>query len=395
MSADAERGRVRVVAAVIVHMAGIGLALGITYPLIAVTFERWQAPAWVTGLAGSLPFVAMLLAGPFLPGWIRRVGAWPAMLGGCALAIGALLALPLAPSVPAWLAARFVMGIGTALPWLVGETWLNAATTERRRGLVVGLYAATFFGGFALGPLALERTGIDGYAPVVVAVGAIVLTLLPLALVSRLAPSIRPADGAPRGLRALAAAPLAGAAALAAGLLESAAFALTPVWGLRMGADEARSLELLAILVAGGLVLQLPLGALGDRMRREALVLTVAALALAATALLLAAGARAATVAWIAWPAWLALGGAALGVYTAGLALLGARVGTAQLAGASAAYLMLYQTGGAVGPTLAGAAVAAFGPQAFPALAAVVAIALGAGAWRTLRASTAPGIAPR
>ena len=54
-------------AVVIVSTFFLGLGHGLGYPLTSVTFERWGAPAWVTGLAAGMPALAALVLLPFAP----------------------------------------------------------------------------------------------------------------------------------------------------------------------------------------------------------------------------------------------------------------------------------------------------------------------------------------
>ena len=46
-------------AAVVLHMAGIGLTLGVLFPLTSLTLERWGSSERVIGLAGSMSPIAI------------------------------------------------------------------------------------------------------------------------------------------------------------------------------------------------------------------------------------------------------------------------------------------------------------------------------------------------
>lgn len=125
--------------AVMLHMLGIGLTLGLTFPLTSLTLEAWGSAAWVIGLAGAMAPLAILLFMPMLPNVAQRLGAVRAMILGCCVGIAALLAMYRFQSVPVWIAMRFVIGAGLALPWLAGDIWINSVAKEENRGRVIAV----------------------------------------------------------------------------------------------------------------------------------------------------------------------------------------------------------------------------------------------------------------
>ena len=342
-------------AAVMVHMTGVGLTLGVLFPLTSLTLAGWGAASGLVGLAGAVSPIAILLLMPALPRLARRLGAIRAMSAGCTLASVALVAMYLVPTTSAWIVGRFVIGAGLALPWLVGDVWINTVATETSRGRVVGVYVACFFSGFSLGPVLLDAVGIDGFAPHALGTGALALATVPLLAASRLAPSIEVAGNA-TVLASMRAVPVVAVGALVAGFSEGASFALLPVWGIEIGLAETATLRLLSVFLVGGIVWQLAAGVVADRFGRQRLLGGVgAALAAVAIALHLASGAALLALAFVA-------GGLVLAIYGLSLTLLGQRFDANELATASAAYLVLYQLGSVSGPLVAGVAMDAVGP---------------------------------
>lgn len=370
-------------AAVIAANFGLGLAYGMSYPLTALTFERWGAAPWLTGVAGAAPAVAVLLTLPIVPGLARRLGTVPAMLIGCALYAGGFLLMPMLPSPGAWIAFRFLMGVGITLPWLISETWLNTVADDGNRGRVMAMFVVSLFAGFAAGPLAVEHLGIEGAAAFAVGAAAMALTALPLFLARRLAPEVGGrGDGAGGLLRAARLAPLSLAGAVAAGTAEMGFLALLPVYAIASGVAEGAALRLLAALMLGGLALQLAVGWLSDRLRSRAALLAALALACAG---LTASLPLTVSEGWLGLANAFLLGGAVLGFYSVSLTMLGERVRGGDLALANAAFIMAYQVGAMAGPAIGGAALG-WERAAFPALIAGVALALAAAtaavAWR-------------
>lgn len=356
MSSDA--GRRASLAALMVHMAGIGMTLGLLFPLTSLTLLSWGSSDWEIGLAGAMSPVAILLLMPYLPTAVSLLGAVRAMALGCAIAALAIAAMHVFQNVPAWIACRFVIGAGLALPWLTGDVWVNTVAVERSRSKVVGGYVVCFSVGLACGPVLLERVGTDGFGPHAAGIGALLMALLPLLVVARFAPpiAVTRGDGVLDAMRAV---PVVAVGALTAGFTESAAFALFPVWALGIGQTETGALRLLSAFVVGGIALQVIIGAVADRAGRRPLLIGVgAALGLVALALHHSSGGAVFVLAFAA-------GGLVLAIYALSLTLLGQRFAATELAMASAAYLMLYQIGSMSGPLLTGVAMEIFGTGGF------------------------------
>jgi MFS family permease len=105
--------------------------------------------------------------------------------GSLAMAAGGALYL-LAGSVAALVAARLVVGMGEGAVYTAGATWAVDLAPEDRRGLALGLFGLSVWGGLSLGPLAGEllRSGA-GYDAVWILTaalplaGALIATRLP------------------------------------------------------------------------------------------------------------------------------------------------------------------------------------------------------------------------
>lgn len=368
-----DRTRFWSLASVITHMFFIGLTLGVSFPLTSLILEARDTAGWLIGLIGSMPAFGILLIMPLAPRLVGRIGTIQAMCLGCLIGSIGLILMPLLPAVEAWLVLRFMMGIGLALPWLVGETWINTVTREQSRGRVVALYTAALFVGFGIGPILLTATGIEGWTPFLVAIGAVVGALLPLVAAASKAPKVGAQAGSPSLLKAARMAPLVMAGALVAGFAETACFSLFSVYGLRAGLDQAAALQILTVLIAGGVVLQYPIGFIADRLQRHAVLAGICGL----TALMTLVMPLAFDALWSAFLIAFLLGGAVLGFYSLSLTILGERYPVESLALANAAFLILYQLGGMAGPASAGAAMHLWDPHGFALVLGALAVFLG------------------
>ena len=345
-------------AAVFSASFGVGLIFGFQPPLMALVLERAGASSFEIGAVSSISTVAVMLCGPLYPGAIGRLGLRLAVILGIAVSTAVMLVMPLLPGFHGWLALRLLTGCALGLEWIASEIWLNRLATDQTRGTVIGTYATVFAAGVMSGPLLLQLTGTSGWRPFVV--GAVCLALTALPLLAARDPEAGDATGDRlQWLRIARAAPIVMLAALIAGLVESAYVSLLPVFALLRGLDEHSALLLVTVFLAGNVILQLPIGRLGDRLGRYRVLALCAAVCVIGPILLSAVMG----VPWLVWPLLLLWGGTMYGFYTQGIALLGESYPHAELADANTVYVVVYCAGGIVGPILGGLAMDNWSPN--------------------------------
>lgn len=351
--------------AIIVTAATFGLTYGLSSPLIALELAEAGYSPLLIGLNAAMYAIGVLLIAPLLPRLAWRLGL-PRLAGGALGAAAVLLAaFPFSALLWPWFVLRAALGMASETLFVVSETWLNDTAQEQTRARTMAVYVATLSSGIALGPMVLVLAGRDGPAPFLIGAG---LALAALALLLAARPRApRPEAPTHAGLLPyLRLAPLAVAAAAMNAAIESAGLGLLPLYAMTLGWSEQSATLLLTVLLGGAIVLQLPIGWLGDRMPRRRLVLLLSALAtVGALVWPLALG-----HAWLAYPLLFAWGGAFVGIYTLMLAILGERFSGSDLAGAFGLVSIAWGLGALAGPVLGGWAmhVSAHGLPWFAAL---------------------------
>ncbi|HVN46727.1 MAG TPA: MFS transporter [Steroidobacteraceae bacterium] len=390
-TSDRSRSHGRSLAAVFSASFGVGLVIGFQPPLIAFVLERGGASSVEIGAVSSISTLAVIACAPLFPRAIRRLGLRRATALGMLVSSLVLLLMPLFPDLPGWLGLRFLTGCALGLEWIASEIWLNRLSTDARRGTVMGTYATVFAAGVMAGPLLLQLTGTSGWRPFAVGALCLALTALPL-LAAHDPPAAAAGDGARlRWLRIARAAPTVMLAAAIAGLVESAYISLLPVFALLRGLDERASLLLVSVFLAGNVILQVPIGRLGDRLGRGR-VLGLCTIVCVVGPILLSA---VMSTAWLVWPLLLLWGGTMYGFYTQGIALLGESYPHADLADANTVYVVVYCAGGIVGPLLGGLAMDWWTPNGLLAFMSVAPLLLGVRLLSRTRAASPAGQAER
>lgn len=305
-----------------------------------------------------MPVLGIIVASPFLPAVLRRLGTLRAIFTGIAIEVAALLLLPTFPDLGAWFAIRFFAGLGIAVQWVVAETWVNTVADEKNRGLTIGIFAGLLGGGFAIGPLIIVAVGIEGFTPFLIAAALALASAAPLLLARNIAPRIE-IERAKSLSWAFKFAPVIMVVAIISGLGDEAIFALLPVYGIHAGLAQDDALLMLTVFATGTVVLQVPIGWLGDRFGRRLMLLFCATMGFIGPVVLPFVLTNT-TQLYVALFLW---GGTVWGVYGLAITLLGERFRPSELTQASALFVMIYSAGSLIGPPIGGAAMDLWNPH--------------------------------
>jgi MFS family permease len=281
----------------------------------------------------------------------------------------------------AWFPLRFLLGTVINPLYVLSEVWMIALAPPGQRGRLMGLYTTLISAGFAAGPLSLVLAGSEGWPPFLVGVLAFTACGLCLAAVLPRLPQLD-GGGPEASVRSfLPHAPVLLAAVLAAAAFEQAVLSLLPLYGFAHAMDETSVSALLTVLIAGNIVLQVPLGLAAERATaRSVLVACAAGAALGCLLLPLSIGTS------LLWPLAFVLGALSYGIYTMAIVELGERFTGAMLVAGNAAFALMWGAGGMAGPPAAGAVMDAIGVQGLPLTLGL--LCLGLAAFAILRRRT-------
>lgn len=357
--------------AVLASVLSVGLALGVSMPLVSFRLASWGYGGFAIGVMAAMPAIGVLVGASLASKLASRFGT-PALMRLClwcgAMSIGLLALLP---SYPVWLALRLLIGVVLTIIFILGESWINQLVVEQWRGRLVALYGSAYALSQLSGPLLLGLVGSEGdYG---FWIGVALLTLAPLLLMGREGAPVTEAYsvtfkdllGFCRGLPAIA---------WAVGLFaafEAMILTLLPVYCLRQGFTADIALAMVSTVVVGDALLQLPIGALADRLSRRSLFTGCAVLLMlssVAVPLLLNT--------LLIWPLWVIFGASAGGLFTLSLILIGERYRDDALVRANAHIAQLWGIGCLIGPLAAGAGSQWVSGHALPLFMAAGALVL-------------------
>jgi MFS family permease len=329
------------------------------------------------GAAYSLGF----LVGCFSePPRILRVGYIRAFAAAAAICTTLAIVTDFTASDWLWIVLRFLTGVAVASIFASVDGWINAASPDALRGRVVSAYAWCTGAAQVLGQLLLVRVdGLEVGFVTLLAIGFNVAVVL-VTLTRTAAPAARPeptaasSAPAPQERGPIVVTSWTGAlAALLSGLVVTTVASILPgvLAGVRVG--EAGVALAIASFYLGRLVLQMPIGALADRMDKRLLIGILSALIAVTTGLgsvfvlgdlagMEPGTGQAARALFLGIVAL--VGGLSMPLFAVGNSLAFARGAGAPPVKIATTLLLFWSAGSVAGPVLVAATAPAFGSYA-------------------------------
>jgi MFS family permease len=349
-------------AGVIATVSVFAIAQGLSYPLLSFILQRQGVSPAMIGLSAAMTPVGFILSAPLIPAISRRFGAGRTALTCAALSAVMLALIGWTQDVYAWFVLRFLLGVVVNPLYVLSEVWMIGLAPPSRRGRIMGIYTTLISAGFAAGPLCLLLVGSEGWPPFLVGISAFVLCGLCLLIVLPRLPDMH--AGGEKHASVLGFVPAAwmllSAVLIAAGF-EQAVLALLPVYGIGHGIPEYTMSALLAVLIAGNIALQVPLGLLAERRGVRVVKFGCVVLAVVGCVLL-----PFVIETPLVWPFVFVWGAVSYGIYTMSIIELGERFTGSMLIAGNAAFAMVWGLGGIIVPPVAGFAMDRLGDNGLP-----------------------------
>lgn len=325
------------------------LGMGLLGTLLSLRLTIGGVPAPVTGLIMAAYYAGLVLGSFFCHHLVERVGHIRAFAAFAAVTTATVMLHGLYVSPLAWGILRLLTGMTTIGLYMVIESWLSECSEPRTRGRVFSIYMVLSYLGLGLGQLLLNLGDASGPALFFVTGIFLVLCLVPVAVTRSIHPEI------PRAVRfnllaLLRRAPLGMLGCLAAGLVNSAFYAMGPVFGSRIGLSVSEVSVFMSATIFGGLLFQWPVGAISDRCDRTR-VLPLLAASMAGVSLLVMLTARL-SFAWLLASMGV-FGGLAFTVYPVAMARTHDLFEARDIVSVSSALLLSYGIGASIGPIAA------------------------------------------
>ena len=334
------------------------MGVGLLHTHIALEGRTLGFSVAMIGVLTSAYYAGFLVGTYTVPRLTHRIGHIRTFAFCTALVTLVVLVQALDPAYGVWLVLRVLQGLLLVGLYAIIESWLNAAADPAHRSSVFAVYMMVNLGASAAAQQFLRIRG-EGFVLFCVVAILFCAASLPVVASRQPQPHIRSVPRVQIG-HLFRLAPTALVSALLSGLALGAFWGLLPVYAAARGLALGDIGTYVSVGIAGGVVLQWPLGRFSDRIDRRlalAAISAVAALAALTNLFLPDAGGIAALVAIFAF------GGMSFTLYPIAVAHLVDYVHRDELLSASSTVLLVNGIGSALGPVLAGALMGLLGPK--------------------------------
>jgi len=264
------------VANIILSMGLMAIGSGLAFAFIPTRLAQLGfGPEWAGLIMTSVAlggFGGCLAAGVL----VRRVGHARTFMANAALAILGHLLMAVSQDPVVWLISRLGYGFAVTNLFISSQSWLNDASPNEWRGKIVATFYMSYvvcigFGGYLIAWIDLSTP----VGPIIAAAFAAV-AIIPIGL-TNLKPPPPPQSVSVAFKAVWEISPVGLAGLFAVGGLTMLIQGFAPIYAAETGYSQSDIGLLLFLMQAGMIAVQLPLGALSDRIdRRVVLVLSTA-----------------------------------------------------------------------------------------------------------------------
>ena len=338
----------------------IGIKLGTLVPLLSLILESRGYSNTEIGLNVVAQPLAVILFVRVTPIIIHKIGLAKSIIIAQIFTIILYFTFPIFDTLTSWFIIRFLIGFAGALAWNAFDTWMLSMADDTNRGKIVTIYNTVFVIGFALGPMVLYLTGIEGWLPFVVISALSFAAIIPLVTMEIDDPELPEKKTLPV-LATIVAAPTIFGAAILCGLDDVMFVSFFPIFMIKNQFAQEIALQYVTITLVGGVICQPIIGVMLDKFNKRTLMNSAVIITFICPIIFsfYLDNFYVMAVSCFIW------GGAASGLFAISLTMLGERYNASQVAGATAILVMVFECGSLAGPVVGGRVMDMFGPMGF------------------------------
>jgi MFS family permease len=333
-------------------VAATGIGFGLSLPLLSFVMKRMGYSSTIIGLNTAMPALAAIILAPIFVKSMEKFGLKIFIFFSIIIGISSFFSFYFTQNLLFWFLLRFVFGACLDSVFVASETWIAELSSDSMRGRIMGIFSSCLSIGYFLGAGILTVTGSQGITPFIVGATFLLLVLLPLFLARKKVPNVTSDHGASL-FPIIISTPIAMAAAVVYGYLETTAFNLLPIYGETSGLSEKISVSLLISVGLGQACLQYFVGAIADKYGEIRSLIICALIGIFG-----AIGIKLfITTPFILYFILFFWGACISGFYTLALIIVGKKYKGSSLAGANTAVVAMFGVGSLIGPPIVGASM--------------------------------------
>lgn len=244
------------------------LAYGLLSSYLALRLNAQAISTGAVGLVLAVYYIGYIFASLSSYKIINRVGHIRAFSTYISILSALVLMHALSSNPWYWGVLRLLEGycLGSAMMCL--ESWLNTRTSNANRGVIMSIYMITTYLGSALGQLFLNIPDPGGFVIFILVSVFYSVALVPISLTALPTPDI----GAHQSMslkRIYTISPVGVVGCIVSGVMVGSIYTLGAVYAQKIGLDMINTSLFMFFVIIGGMLAQLPVGKLSDKMDRR------------------------------------------------------------------------------------------------------------------------------
>lgn len=327
-------------------------------PLLSLAFLMLSNGFFITFISakllisGATPIAIGVIQGSYYMGFfiaaleserlIQRIKHVRAFSFFASIATACTLLTVFAHHLIIWILLRFVMGICIAALYVVIESWLLAISSIKNRGVILAIYMIALYVAQSLSQYILNLIDIRSEMPYIIAGCLAAISILPVTFTHTRIPDIT-SPPVRKIFHLFVVSPLGTLGCIISGIILGSFYTFGPNYAQVYNISIA---HLMSLTIAGGFLLQYPIGHLSDIFSRRKVMIGVSICSLISAIIVISATGSAF---WVLLFSFI-LGGFTFTIYPLSIAQVVDRTSPDQVTTATGVMLFAYSIGAVIGP---------------------------------------------
>ena len=338
---------------------------------ITIQLNSTHTPESVIGYIHSAFYGGMLIGAIKSEELINRIGHIRAYSVFSSLTTISIILQGLFEHPVAWVMFRFIAGFALAASYVIIESWLLAQSTKQNKGRILAIYMFCLYASQAGSQFLLDIVDVQTIQPFLLAAILSIMSIIPSSVTYMQAPEIETEQYKMSIAKYFSSAPLGFIGCSAAGLILSAIYGFLPSYAQ----DKNLSVSItVGLTIAGGFVLQWPIGKLSDMLDRSKVISAISFITIILCLLLMIIP----TSTIITYVFCFCIGGLCFTIYPVCIAYVCDYFEQANIINITGVLLFSYGIGSVLGSTLVALLIEHYSASVIFAYIAFVALCLGA-----------------
>jgi len=364
----------------------IGLAIGVQGSLLGVRAQLEGFDNYLIGVLMSCYYAGFLIGSRLAPRMIQRVGHIRIFAALSAIASVTILVHSLYVQPWAWALMRLLTGFAFSVIYVVSESWLNQASTNANRGQILSIYTTILLTGICAGQFMLNLAPPTDFTLFILISVMVSIAGVPILLSAVTAPDLEEIERVSMA-QLWYRTPMGVTGIILSQWVSSIIFSIGAVYVSELGMSVYEVANFMGALMAGGMILQWPLGKISDHIDRR-WVIGLSSLVAAAIAILISFETVASTKLYLLA---FVFGGFSLSMYSVVVALTNDHLRPHEIVPASGTVILIAGITSVTGPITAVVWQQSLGEQSLFLLLATSLLLLAAiSIWRALTIPALP-----